>query len=99
MADSKAQASLEYRLALSSVKGLGNTRIKRLITHFGSIQAIFDAAPSDIAQLLSLNPTLASRIQAGTNTLRGFREKLNTLRSQGIWGRIVSSVGSQGQQL
>ena len=37
MAGSKAQTSLEYGFALSSVKGLGNTRIKRLITYFGNL--------------------------------------------------------------
>ena len=84
MVDSKEKSSLEYWLALSSVKGLGNTRIKRLITHFGGVQAVFDAEAPDIAQLPSLTPTLASRIQAVADDLPTFREKLNTLCSENI---------------
>ena len=84
MVDSKEKSSLEYWLALSSVKGLGNTRIKRLITHFGGVQAVFDAEAPDIAQLPSLTPTLASRIQAVADDLPTFREKLDALRSQNI---------------
>ena len=75
---------LEYWLALSSVEGLGTVRIKRLIAHFGSVAAIFDAEPSDIAQLPSLTPALASRIRAVTDSLPTFREKLDALRSQNI---------------
>ena len=75
---------LEYGLALSSVDGLGTVRIKRLIAHFGSVAAIFDAEPSDIAQLPSLTPALASRIRAVTDSLPTFREKLNALRNQNI---------------
>ena len=77
----RTRCPLDYAFALSSVKGLGNVRIKRLITHFGSVQAVFDAKPADIAQLPSLTP---ARIRTVTGDLPTFREKLDTLRSQNI---------------
>lgn len=67
--DSEEKSSLEYGFALSSVKGLGNTRIKRLITHFGNVQIFFDTAPSHIAQLPSFNTALTARIQALSDDL------------------------------
>ena len=84
MADSKEKSPIEYWLALSSVKGLSNVRIKRLITHFGSVKAIFDAEPPGIEQLPSFTPALASRICTVTGDLPMFREKLEALRNQNI---------------
>ena len=80
----KDKAPLEYALALSSVKGLGNARIQRLIAHFGSVEAIFDAEASDIAQLPSFNSAIASRIHAVASDLPTFRSELNALHNQNI---------------
>ena len=41
MTDSKEKTPVEYWLALSSVKGLGNVQIKRLFSYFESMKAIF----------------------------------------------------------
>ena len=54
MTNSQDKTPIEYWLALSSVKGLGNIRTKRLIEHFGSMEAIFDAKPPEIERLPSL---------------------------------------------
>ena len=84
MANSKEKTPVEYWLALSSVKGLGNVRINRLIAHFGSPKAIFDAVPSEIEQLPSFNSALASQICTITDDLLVFREQFETLRDQNI---------------
>ena len=84
MADSKEKTPVEYWLALSSVKGLGNVRIKRLIAHFGSVKAVFDAEPSEIEQLPSFNSTLASRIYTISGDFPMFQEKLEVLHDQNI---------------
>lgn len=84
MTDLKEKTPLEYWLALSSVKGLGSVQIKGLIDHFESAKAIFDAKSSEIEQLLSSSPTLASGICAVTNDLPMFREKLDALRNQNV---------------
>ena len=88
----KEQTSLEYGLALSSVKGLGNTQIKHLITHFGGIQAVFDAEAPDIAQLPSSYPALVSQILALTENLPKFRDHLDTLRNENIRGLCLADL-------
>ena len=84
MTNSQEKTPIEYWLALSSVKGLGNVRIKRLIEHFGNIKAIFDAKTSEIKRVLSFSNALVSRISAVTGDLPMFHEKLESLRDQNI---------------
>ncbi|ROT47294.1 DNA-processing protein DprA [Candidatus Cardinium hertigii] len=55
-----------YRLALSLIPGIGCTWLKKLLVHFGSAKAIFEAAnsrnsylPQKIAQHISANSRLA----------------------------------------
>ena len=84
MVDSKEKTPLEYWLALSSVKGLSDVRIKQLIAHFGSVDAIFDAEPPDIEQLTSFTPALASQICTVTDDLPMFQEKIEVLRNENI---------------
>ena len=84
MVDSKETTPVEYYLALSSIKGLSNVRIKRLITHFGSVKAIFDAEPAERERLPSFDPALAAGIGTVTGDLPMFREKLNALHEQNI---------------
>ena len=77
-------SNIEYLLALSSVKGLGDILIKQLIEHFESVEAIFDAEPAEIQQIKKLGSTLASRIGKVTSELPMFQEKLEALRDQHI---------------
>lgn len=84
MTDSKEKTSAEYWLALSSVKGLGNVQIKRLIESFGSVKAILDAESAEIEQLASLTPAIAAQICTVTDDLQMFQEKLETLRNENI---------------
>ena len=84
MTDSQEKTPLEYWLALASVEGLGSVRIRRLITRFGSAQAIFEAELPEIARLPSFNPVLASRILTVSGNFPTFRERLNALRDQKV---------------
>ena len=84
MTDSKEKTPAEYWLALSSVKGLGNVQIKRLIARFGSVKAILDAESTEIERLASLTPAIAAQICTVTNDLPMFQEKLKALRNENI---------------
>lgn len=84
MIDSKEKTPIEYLLALSSVKGLDNKRIKRLREHFSSVKAIFDAKPAEIQKIRSFSLTLATQISTVVRDLSIFQEKLGTLRDQNI---------------
>ena len=88
MADSNENTPVEYYLALSSVKGLGNVRIKQLIAHFGSVKAILGAQSAEIEQRASLTPAIAGGICTATDNLPMFREKLDALCNQNI--RVLS---------
>ena len=88
MTDFKEKTPVEYWLALSSVKGLGNVRIKQLIAHFGSVKAGLEAKPSEIERIPSFTPALAARICAVTGNLLMFREELDALHNQNI--RVLS---------
>ena len=82
MTDSKEKTPVEYYLALSSVKGLGNVQIKKLISDFGSVKAILEAKSAEIEQLASLTPAIAARIGTVTDNLQEFREKVDALHDQ-----------------
>ena len=84
MADLEKKAPLEYWLALTSVEGLGSVRIKRLITRFGSVEAVFEAELPEIARLPSFNPVLASRILTVSGKFPTFRDRLNALKDQDV---------------
>ena len=84
MTDSREKTPAEYWLALSSVKGLGNVQIKRLIERFGSVKAILDAESAEIERLASLTPAIAAQISTVTNDLPMFQEKLKALRNENI---------------
>jgi len=47
---------------LSEVPGLGDARIKALLRHFGSVAALRQATPEEIAQLPGIGPKLAGSI-------------------------------------
>ncbi|WP_375384497.1 excinuclease ABC subunit UvrC [uncultured Microbacterium sp.] len=47
---------------LSEVPGLGDARIKALLRHFGSVAALKNAAPDEIAELPGIGPKLAVAI-------------------------------------
>lgn len=84
MTHPQKNSALEYWLALASVEGLGSVRIKRLITRFGSAEAVFEAELPDIAQLPSFNPVLASRILTVSGNFGVFRERLSALENQEV---------------
>lgn len=84
MTDFKEKTPIEYWLALSSVKGLGNVQIKQLISDFGSVKAILEARSAEIERLASLTPAIAARICTVPDRLPMFQEELDTLRNQNI---------------
>lgn len=84
MIDSKEKTPIEYLLALSSVKGLGDKRIKRLIADFQSVKAIFEAKPTDIQQITTLSTALATRIGTVADDLPKYQNKLKALSDQNI---------------
>ena len=88
MTDLKKKSPIEYWLALSSIKGLGNIQIKQLIAHFGSVKAVLDAKTSEIERLSSLTPAIAKQICTVTDNLPEFRKELDALRKQNI--RVLS---------
>ncbi len=47
---------------LSEVPGLGDTRIKALLRHFGSVTALRQATPEQIAELPGIGPKLADTV-------------------------------------
>lgn len=55
---------LYYLLALRQVPKVGSVQTKRLIQHFGSAEAVFQASASDLQTLDGIGPELASRIRA-----------------------------------
>ena len=84
MTELKEKTPIKYLLALSSVKGLGNKRIKRLIAHFSSVKSIFEAKPTEIQQIPSFSTTLATRIGTVADDLPKYQDKLKALSSQNI---------------
>ncbi|WP_308796583.1 excinuclease ABC subunit UvrC [Agromyces silvae] len=53
---------------LSEIPGLGPSRVKQLLRHFGSVARLKTASEAEIADVKGIGPTLASTISA---TLRG----------------------------
>ncbi|WP_295821944.1 excinuclease ABC subunit UvrC [uncultured Microbacterium sp.] len=49
---------------LTEVPGLGDTRIKALLRHFGSVSALKNATPEEIMELPGIGPTLAENIHS-----------------------------------
>jgi excinuclease ABC subunit C len=47
---------------LSDIPGLGPSRVKELLKHFGSVARLRDAEPAAIAEVRGIGPTLASTI-------------------------------------
>ncbi|WP_144833178.1 excinuclease ABC subunit UvrC [Microbacterium sp. BH-3-3-3] len=47
---------------LAEVPGLGDSRIKALLRHFGSVSALKNATPDEIMELPGIGPTLAENI-------------------------------------
>lgn len=74
----------EYLFTLASVEGIGSVRINRLLTHFGSVEHIFNAELHEIAQLPHFNPILASRILTVRKKFSELQKKLEELTEHGI---------------
>lgn len=54
----------DIRSVLAEVPGLGDARIKALLTHFGSVAALRDASVAQIEELPGIGPKLAATIHA-----------------------------------
>ncbi|MCR2785823.1 MULTISPECIES: excinuclease ABC subunit UvrC [unclassified Microbacterium] len=52
----------DIQSVLSEVPGLGATRIKSLLRHFGSVAALTNATPEEIAELPGIGPKLAATV-------------------------------------
>ena len=53
---------------LDSIPGLGATRRKALLTHFGSVKRLAAAAPEEIAAVPGIGPRTAEAIAAALRT-------------------------------
>lgn len=66
-------------LALSKIAGLGGARARRLIGHFGSIEAAFEAEPALLATLTGIEPenfvALPSLEEAAEEELKGLTQE------------------------
>ena len=60
----KRRSASMTRSALDGIPGLGPTRKKRLLTHFGSLKRIRSAAVEEVAAVHGIGPTLATSIKA-----------------------------------
>ena len=49
---------------LSDIPGLGPTRVKELLKHFGSVTRLRGAGEADIAEVKGIGPALATTIHA-----------------------------------
>ncbi|MFC1791827.1 helix-hairpin-helix domain-containing protein [Gemmatimonadota bacterium] len=58
----KLRSRRTLRSQLEEIPGVGPTRQKALLTHFGSVRALRDATPDEIARLSGFSRTLALRI-------------------------------------
>ena len=54
----------DIQSVLAEVPGLGDARIKALLRHFGSVAALKQATPDEIAELPGVGPKLAAAIHA-----------------------------------
>lgn len=64
----KLRTKRALRSPLESIEGVGPSRRKSLLRHFGSLKRLREASPADIAQVRGVSKTLAERVHAG---LRG----------------------------
>ncbi|MTE24781.1 excinuclease ABC subunit UvrC [Microbacterium sp. ZXX196] len=60
----RARRKRDIRTVLSEVPGLGEQRIKALLTHFGSVAALRQATTEQIEELPGIGPTLAQSVHA-----------------------------------
>jgi excinuclease ABC subunit C len=54
----------DIQSVLAEIPGLGDARIKALLRHFGSVAALKQATPAEIAELPGVGPKLAAAIHA-----------------------------------
>ncbi len=54
----------DIQTVLREIPGLGDARIKALLTHFGSVTALRGASPEQISEVAGIGPVLASTIHA-----------------------------------
>jgi excinuclease ABC subunit C len=54
----------DIQSVLAEIPGLGDSRIKALLRHFGSVSALKGATPEEIAELPGVGPKLAAAIHA-----------------------------------
>ncbi len=69
-------------LALSNIEGLGGARARRLLEHFGDIQAVFKADTRLLAEITNLKEEHVADLQA--ISLEGLAQELEGLRQEGI---------------
>lgn len=55
------------KIALSKIKGIGPKTSRALLTHFGSVSAIFASAKKHLLQLPGISPTIADAIHSKTH--------------------------------
>ncbi|MFN7143854.1 MAG: excinuclease ABC subunit UvrC [Myxococcota bacterium] len=58
----KTRSKSHLKSALDDLPGLGPTRRQALLTHFGSLKAVREAAPDRIAEVPGFGPALAKRV-------------------------------------
>src|SRR5699024_12518167 len=65
----KRRSASMTRSALDGIPGLGPTRKKRLLTHFGSLKRIRSATVEEVAAVHGIGPTLATSVKASLEQL------------------------------
>ena len=62
--DGRELGSLAVDDPLSEIPGLGPSRVKELLRHFGSVARLRSASGADIAEVKGIGPTLAATVHA-----------------------------------
>ncbi|QAY73948.1 excinuclease ABC subunit UvrC [Agromyces protaetiae] len=60
----RARRKRDIGSVLNEIPGLGPTRVKQLLRHFGSVARLKSATPEEIAEVRGIGPTLAATVRA-----------------------------------
>ena len=74
--------SKAHWLALVGAPGIGGATARKLIERFGSIEAVFDAAPDALAAIPRVTPTAAAQLLAAP--LEALADEVTSLSDEGI---------------
>lgn len=72
----------KYLIWLTSIKNIGSIRVKRLLEHFGTAEAVWNATPRGLMEVKGINKELCNNILASRNMekLEHYMETLKKLK-------------------